>query len=250
MADILRDKPDMQIGLTQRINRSKAIGRLAELNLKMACYNSTLPAGERLSMIDFERIQATKLKSDEVMRFADSLLALRGIDGSKLSGTRKALALYEDRAAGQLEKILVRRDSAIVEYLTQSQGIPATAISVKTIPAQELGGYTGKDIYAIQLGMEGESIDVTDGNTAPDAETTDTSASATAEVLTPTTPEQAAVQLTQTGTAKEATNPEPSAPTATATQSTQAATTITEPEAGIATIKTPTAHPEELPTNE
>lgn len=250
VADILRDKPDMQIGLTQRINRSKAIGRLAELNLKMACYNSTLPAGERLTMIDFERIQATKLKSDEVMRFADSLLALRGIDGSKLSGTRKALALYEDRAAGQLEKILIRRDSAIVEYLTQSQGIPATAISVKTIPAQELGGYTGKDIYAIQLGMEGESIDVTDGNTAADAETTDTSASATAEVLVPTAPEQAAVQLTQTGTAKEATNPEPSAPTATATQSTQAATTITEPEAGIATIKTPTAHPEELPTNE
>ena len=249
VADILRDKPDMQIGLTQRINRSKAVGRLAELNLKMACYNSTLPAGERLSMIDFERIQATKLKSDEVMRFADSLLALRGIDGSKLSGSRKALTLYGDQAVGQLEKILVRRDSAIVEYLTRSQGIPVTAISVRTIPAQELGDYSGKDIYAIQLGMEEESIDVTDGNTAGDTETTDTSASATAEVLA-TVPEQAAVQLTQTGTAKEATNPEPSAPTATATQSTQAETTITESEAGITTIKTPTAHPEELQTNE
>ena len=71
--------------------------------------------------------------------------------------------------------------------------------------------------------MEGESIDVTDGNTAGDAETTDTSASAP---------------------------PEPSAPTATATQSTQAETTITESEAGITTIKTPTAHPEELQTNE
>lgn len=104
VADILRDKPEMQIGLAQRINRSKAVGRLAELNLKMACYNSTLPAGERLSMIDFERIQATKLKSDEVMRFADSLLALRGIDGSKLSGSRKALTLYGDQAVGQLEK--------------------------------------------------------------------------------------------------------------------------------------------------
>lgn len=95
-------------------------------------------------MIDFERIQATKLKSDEVMRFADSLLALRGIDGSKLSGSRKALTLYGDQAVGQLEKILVRRDSAIVEYLTRSQGIPVTAISVRTIPAQELGDYTGK----------------------------------------------------------------------------------------------------------
>ena len=249
MADILRDKPEMQIGLAQRINRSKAVGRLAELNLKMACYNSTLPAGERLSMIDFERIQATKLKSDEVMRFADSLLALRGIDGSKLSGSRKALTLYGDQAVGQLEKILVRRDSAIVEYLTRSQGIPVTAISVRTIPAQELGDYTGKDIYAIQLGMEEERIDVTDGNTAGDTETTDTSASATAEVLA-TVPEQAAVQLTQTGTAKETATPEPSAPTATATQSTQAETTITESEAGITTIKTPTAHPEELQTNE
>ena len=87
------------------------------------------------------------------MRFADSLLALRGIDGSKLSGSRKALTLYGDQAVGQLEKILVRRDSAIVEYLTRSQGIPVTAISVRTIPAQELGDYTGKDIYAIQLGM-------------------------------------------------------------------------------------------------
>lgn len=249
VADILRDKPEMQIGLAQRINRSKAVGRLAELNLKMACYNSTLPAGERLSMIDFERIQETKLKSDEVMRFADSLLALRGIDGSKLSGSRKALTLYGDQAVGQLEKILVRRDSAIVEYLTRSQGIPVTAISVRTIPAQELGDYTGKDIYAIQLGMEEESIDVTDGNTAGDTETTDTSASATAEVLA-TVPEQAAVQLTQTGTAKETATPEPSAPTATATQSTQAETTITESEAGITTIKTPTAHPEELQTNE
>lgn len=249
VADILRDKPEMQIGLAQRINRSKAVGRLAELNLKMACYNSTLPAGERLSMIDFERIQETKLKSDEVMRFADSLLALRGIDGSKLSGSRKALTLYGDQAVGQLEKILVRRDSAIVEYLTRSQGIPVTAISVRTIPAQELGDYTGKDIYAIQLGMEEESIDVTDGNTAGDAETTDTSASATAEVLA-TVPEQAAAQHAQIGTAKETATPEPSAPTATATQSTQAETTITESEAGITTIKTPTAHPEELQTNE
>lgn len=170
IADMLRDKPEMQIGLAQRINRSKAVGRLAELNLKMACYNSILPEGEQLSMIDFERIQATKLKSDEVMRFADSLLTLRGIDGSKLSGTRKAITLYGDLAAGQLEKILVRRDSAIVDYLTQSQGIPTTAISVKTIPAQELGDYAGKDIYAIQLGMEGESIDVTDGETAPTPE--------------------------------------------------------------------------------
>ena len=249
VADILRDKPEMQIGLAQRINRSKAVGRLAELNLKMACYNSTLPAGERLSMIDFERNQETKLKSDEVMRFAASLLALRGIDGSKLSGSRKALTLYGDQAVGQLEKILVRRDSAIVEYLTRSQGIPVTAISVRTIPAQELGDYTGKDIYAIQLGMEEESIDVTDGNTAGDTETTDTSASATAEVLA-TVPEQAAVQLTQTGTAKQPATPGPSAPTATATQSTQAETTITESEAGITTIKTPTAHPEELQTNE
>lgn len=189
VADILRDKPEMQIGLAQRINRSK------------------------------------------------------------LSGSRKALTLYGDQAVGQLEKILVRRDSAIVEYLTRSQGIPVTAISVRTIPAQELGDYTGKDIYAIQLGMEEESIDVTDGNTAGDTETTDTSASATAEVLA-TVPEQAAVQLTQTGTAKETATPEPSAPTATATQSTQAETTITESEAGITTIKTPTAHPEELQTNE
>ena len=97
--------------------------------------------------------------------------------------------------------------------------------------------------------QEEESIDVTDGNTAGDTETTDTSASATAEVLA-TVPEQAAVQLTQTGTAKETATPEPSAPTATATQSTQAETTITESEAGITTIKTPTAHPEELQTNE
>ena len=52
------------------------------------------------------------------------------------------------------------------------------------------------------------------------------------------------------GIAKETATPEPSAPTATATQSTQAETTITESEAGITTIKTPTAHPEELQTNE
>ena len=41
-----------------------------------------------------------------------------------LSGSRKALTLYGDQAVGQLEKILVRRDSAIVEYLTRSQGMP------------------------------------------------------------------------------------------------------------------------------
>lgn len=149
MADILRDKPEMQIGLAQRINRSKAVGRLAELNLKMACYNSTLPAGERLSMIDFERIQATKLKSDEVMRFADSLLALRVSTAANSPAAGKPSRFTETRPSDRLEKILVRRDSAIVEYLTRSQGIPVTAISVRTIPAQELGDYTGKDIYAI-----------------------------------------------------------------------------------------------------
>ncbi len=166
LADMLRDKPDMKAALTQRIDYPAALRTQAHNNLKLAYYNfmrrqaDTTAAYQPLTMLDYERVQGLNLKSEAVAEFADSLLRMRGTDPSKLNASQKAMALYEGTAAEQLDKMLERRNGAVVRYMTEMQGIPAASLRVATLNAEELHGYTGKNRYTIGIEVDGETTEV------------------------------------------------------------------------------------------
>ncbi|MEG1405081.1 MAG: AsmA family protein, partial [Alistipes sp.] len=167
LADMLRDKPDMKVTLTQRLDYRQALQAQAENNLKMAYYNhlrqaDTTVAYTPLTMLEYEKIRDLKLKSDEVTLFADSLLRAQGNDPSKFNTAKKAQMLYGTRAAEQLMTMFERRNTAVSTYMTSMQGIPATALRVVTMPAEELHAYTGKNRYTLGLEVEGETAEVSE----------------------------------------------------------------------------------------
>lgn len=106
IAQALQDKPEMHIVLTQRVNMRRALPRQAAGALRMA-YAEHLKSADTtgrqpMSMLEYEKIQQTDIHTPAIMAFADSLLAQRGISPQGLSADDKALALYREKAAGQL----------------------------------------------------------------------------------------------------------------------------------------------------
>lgn len=166
LADMLRDKPDMKITLTQRIGYSEALETQARNNLKLEYYNFTqrqadsTTAYRPLNMPEYERVQNLSFKSEAVMDFADSLLRSQGIDPSKLNASRKAMTLYGDRAAGQLQQLMERRNFALMRYMQEMQGIPSAAFCAQTMDSTNLHAYTGKDRYTIGVEVDGETTEV------------------------------------------------------------------------------------------
>lgn len=167
LSDMLRDKPDMKVALTQRINYHEALQTQAANNLKMDYYNQqrladTTVAYTPLTMLEYEHIQGMNFKSEGVIHFADSMLRLQGVDPAKLHAAQKAMTLYGERAAKQLASLFERRNAAFKTYMTDMQGIPATALGIVTMKEEELTAYTGKNRYTIGLEVEGETVEVSE----------------------------------------------------------------------------------------
>ena len=83
IAQALQDKPEMHIVLTQRVNMRRALPRQAAGALRMA-YAEHLKSADTtgrqpMSMLEYEKIQQTDIRTPAIMAFADSLLTRQGI---------------------------------------------------------------------------------------------------------------------------------------------------------------------------
>ena len=94
------------------------------------------------------------------MAFADSLLTRQGISPQGLSADDKALALYREKAAGQLARMMAARNKALAEYMQSTHGATAPAFRVQTMDSLALPNYTGRDRYTIALEVDGETVEV------------------------------------------------------------------------------------------
>ncbi|MDE5637726.1 MAG: AsmA family protein, partial [Alistipes sp.] len=174
LADMLAQKPEMKLSLTQRVDYDKALIREAEMILKASYYNSMQSdSTHRLNMLDFEAIAAMPVKSNQLSAYADSLLDVRGIDRKSMKTTEKALALYGDLAAKYLDRTLQRRDSSLVRYMSTAH--PSVAGSSFRVVSQSDSlrrSHRGADRYVITVEVDGESVDVASDDavaeTAPD----------------------------------------------------------------------------------
>ncbi|MDE6778242.1 MAG: DUF748 domain-containing protein, partial [Alistipes sp.] len=190
LADMLAQKPEMKLSLTQRVDYDKALIREAEMILKASYYNSMQSdSTHRLNMLDFEAIAAMPVKSNQLSAYADSLLDVRGIDRKSMKTTEKALALYGDLAAKYLDRTLQRRDSSLVRYMSTAH--PSVAGSSFRVVSQSDSlrrSHRGADRYVITVEVDGESVDVASDDavaeTAPDGgSAADSLASERAEYL-------------------------------------------------------------------
>ena len=163
MAQALKEDSTFKVRLTQRVNYERARHNIANLNLKIAYYNSTQSdADERFDMLDFERIRQMRLSRKEVAAFADSQLVARGIDPAHLSSDKKAIALYGDMVDTQLTELMTHRNRIILEYMKfQHRDLPAEAFAINEVVLDDMKGYYGKDRYTVTLIIDDEEVELT-----------------------------------------------------------------------------------------
>ena len=163
MAEALKEDSSLRVRLTQRVNYKSAAQRIANLNLKVAYYNHAHGAEEGyLDMLAFSRINDLKLKSRDVIAYADSLLTARGIDPSKLTAAAKAMTLYGDMVKEQLPKLMEFRNRIISDYMSfQHQDLAEGAFSISNVVLEEIMEYRGKDRYTVTLIIDDEEVELT-----------------------------------------------------------------------------------------
>ena len=165
IAQMLKDKPEIQIALTQRINLSRALPAQAANALRLAYHNSLAAAdttGQRpqLSMLEYEKLQQIDIRTPAVAAFADSLLTAQGHSPQGMSSDAKALALYREQALGLLRRMMATRDKALAEYMFTTHGVQPPAFRLQPLDSLTLAAYAGRDRYTIALGVDGETIEI------------------------------------------------------------------------------------------
>lgn len=162
MAEALKEDTTLRVRLTQRVNYARAREQLAQLDLKIAYYNSTQSSPDkRLDMLDFARIKDMRLSRSEVSEFADSQLVVRGLNPATMSSTAKAMALYGDMVDRQLEGLMSQRNTIVKDYMAfQHPDIPAEAFTINDVVLDDMKNYTGKDRYTVTLIIDEEEIEL------------------------------------------------------------------------------------------
>lgn len=165
IAQMLKDKPEIQIALTQRINLARALPAQAANALRLAYHNSLAAAdstGQRpqFSMLEYEKLQQIDIRTPAVAAFADSLLTAQGRSPQGMSPDTKALALYREQALGLLRRMITARDKALAEYMFTTHGVQPPSFRLQPLDSLALAAYTGRDRYTIALGVDGETIEI------------------------------------------------------------------------------------------
>ena len=162
MAAALKEDSSLKVRLKQSINYERAEQEIAELNLKMAYYNSMqTDADQRLDMVDLARINDMRLSNKEVKEFADSQLIARGIDPTHLTSHAKARALYGDIIDRQLTMMSEARCKIIRDYISfEHKELNRECFIVENMTLEEMKHYHSKPRFNVTLIIDDEEVSI------------------------------------------------------------------------------------------
>ena len=162
MVEALSGDDELKVRLTQRLNYTRAKQQIADLDLKIAYYNSTRTnPEERMDMLDFSRIENMRISNSDIVEYADSQLIAKGIDPSKLHLAEKSLALYGDIVDGQLQAMMSHRNRILREYIAfQYSDLGADKLVIEEVNIESLKDYTGKNRYTVALVIDDEVVEI------------------------------------------------------------------------------------------
>lgn len=185
MAEALKADNTIEVRLTPRVNYKRATQRIADLDLKIAYYNSTQTSdNKRLDMLDFTRINELRVSNSDVSKFADSMLRAKGIDPTYMLSSAKSMALYSDMVDDQLSGLLRMRGKMIADYMKfQHSDMAEDAFIVEEANIEELKSYTGRDRYVVKLVIDDEQIEIDVEDSSNELETDTVDNNMTTEAL-------------------------------------------------------------------
>lgn len=156
IAQVYTKKPDMKISMELAYEVGQARKEKALELLKLDFYYAEHPskAGETLDDIEFFRAIEVSDRDTALLAFVDAQL-----DSAQrlLKLDEKALIVHpEVKTEPSIVKWYENLHREVVEYLTQTKGLPPTAVEVRTAPADVLAGYDGKPAYQVTLELPGD----------------------------------------------------------------------------------------------
>lgn len=162
MAAALKEDSSLKVRLKQSINYERAEQEIADLNLKMAYYNSTqVEADKRLDMVDFVRINEMRLSNKDVAEFADSQLIARGIDPTHMNTHAKAKALYGEIIDRQIVMMSEARCKIIRDYISfQHKDLSAESFIVENMTLDQMREYHNKPRFNVTLIIDDEEVNI------------------------------------------------------------------------------------------
>lgn len=174
IAAMLREKPDMHATLAQRIDLERALPEAATTALQMAYAEHRRSADSTagrtpMSLLEYEKIRQTDIRSAEIGAFADSLLLARGASPRGLSAESKAITLYREQATERLIGMMRGRNRALADYMQRTHGLNEPALRVEPLDSTATIRYKGRDRYLLSVEVEGETATVSEDTPADDA---------------------------------------------------------------------------------
>lgn len=169
MALMMQGRPEFSIVLDQKVNFKDLVQQFSNLQLQRAYYLSLHPELDTTG-IDFltnEAIRSIKLNDSGLCAFASQLSDHRV--NSKRGVTSVALTHYADQSAVLVNQYIERRNELLLAYLIHIKGLKEEQIHIKTPDQESMEKYHKDCRYEIQVDMQGDEMEATDGLEEVDA---------------------------------------------------------------------------------
>ncbi len=159
LGNLLHEKPELKLRLTQSLLYSHAITEycVVELKKNMAIQDSTSLVNEYNAndLLVKEKYCAIQTKSPELTAFADQMLAAKGLTSkSKLTNEQKAVLLYESDMKPIIEKDMSWRNSLLQNYLTSKCSVADSSISIMSNLIENDTIKNFKDNFKVEWSLE------------------------------------------------------------------------------------------------
>lgn len=158
LCNMVRQKPELCLSLTHRLNLKEALPKESLAELKRAYYRRANPAKADmpLEMLDQEAALATDAKSKALTAFADSMLVSAG-KPVKGDITAKSQSLFAEAARQKLMDRAAARNALLRSHLTAKMNMADSMLAITLVPPDSMAAYKGRHCYAVGLTMRGDA---------------------------------------------------------------------------------------------
>ncbi|MBB3186358.1 DUF748 domain-containing protein [Microbacter margulisiae] len=163
LANMLKQKPDMLLTLTQYVDLKDMLPAYALFKTKSA-YLKSQQKDSTQQQIHYSDIELVNNNDAGFVAYVDTLVKAKSNLPVNASIQDKVNALYApDSIQAGAQRFLQRRNLFILHYMTTSYQVPEKSLIVRTVGQDTLNTYSSKAKYAIKMTLPGadNSVDTT-----------------------------------------------------------------------------------------
>ena len=155
LANMMKQKPDMLLSLTQYANLKTLLPDYMLYKTKEA-YLLSQRKDTTLHHLRYSDVELVRNNDAGFVAYIDTLVKTKATIAPDASLQEKIAGLYvTDSIQASTQRLLQRRNLFLQNYMTTAFEIPAKSLVVKTADKATLDSYTGKAMYKIEMTLPG-----------------------------------------------------------------------------------------------